>query len=245
MQNNLDEINQLNSKTTATLQKVAELKMQQENERQALQKQKIEKSLVLKTIAKEIAAQRGQISKLKRDEKRLSQLVVTLAKKAKKKKATPKNSQTSSTIVATNQATSDNSYSGRAFATLKGKLALPVKGEITNQFGRNRQDGGLSWKGLFIRAQEGSPVKSVASGRIVFAEWMRGFGNLVIIDHGSGYMSLYGNNQSILKNVGEEVEGGDTIAAVGNTGGNETHGLYYELRKKSIPFDPLGWSKLR
>ena len=74
---------------------------------------------------------------------------------------------------------------------------------------------------------------------------MRGFGNLVIIDHGSGYMSLYGNNQSILKNVGEEVEGGDTIAAVGNTGGNETHGLYYELRKKSIPFDPLGWSKLR
>ena len=245
MQNNLDEINQLNSKTTATLQKVAELKMQQENERQALQKQKIEKSLVLKTIAKEIAAQRGQISKLKRDEKRLSQLVVTLAKKAKKKKATPKNSQTSSTIVATNQATPDNSYSDRAFATLKGKLALPVKGEITNQFGRNRQDGGLSWKGLFIRAQEGSPVKSVASGRIVFAEWMRGFGNLVIIDHGSGYMSLYGNNQSILKNVGEEVEGGDTIAAVGNTGGNETHGLYYELRKKSIPFDPLGWSKLR
>ena len=120
-----------------------------------------------------------------------------------------------------------------------------MKGEVTNRFGRERQDGGLSWKGLFIRADEGAPVKSVASGRVVFAEWMRGFGNLIIVDHGSGYMSLYGNNQTILKSVGEDIEGGDTIAAVGNSGGNKSHGLYYELRKKSVPFDPLAWSSLR
>ncbi len=114
-----------------------------------------------------------------------------------------------------------------------------------NRFGRKRKDSGVTWKGLFIRAKEGASVKSVATGRIVFAEWMRGFGNLIIVDHGSGYMSLYGNNQAILKNVGEDVKGGETIAAVGNTGGNKSNGLYYELRKKSIPFDPLKWSSVR
>jgi murein hydrolase activator len=103
----------------------------------------------------------------------------------------------------------------------------------------------VTWKGLFIRAKEGASVKSVATGRVVFADWMRGFGNLIIIDHGSGYMSLYGNNQAIFKNVGEEVQGGDSIAAVGNTGGNESNGLYYELRSQSVPFDPLKWSSIR
>jgi murein hydrolase activator len=252
MQSNLNEIKQLDKKTTEALQQVAELKAKQENERAVLEKQKSEKALVLKSLSKEISAQRGQINKLKRDEKRLSQLVTKLtarAKPARPKVALPKKTQPKSeettTIVANNQETPDNRYSGKIFSSLKGKLKLPVKGEVTNRFGRERQDGGLSWKGLFIRAEEGAPVKSVASGRVVFAEWMRGFGNLIIVDHGSGYMSLYGNNQTILKNVGEEIEGGDTIAAVGNTGGNKSHGLYYELRKKSVPFDPLAWSSLR
>jgi len=253
MQRNLDEIKQLDKKTTAALQQVAELKTQRENERTELEKQKSEKAQVLKALSKEISAQRGQISKLKRDEKRLSQLVTKLTARAKpvrpkvapQKKTQSKNEETTTTIVANNQETPDNRYSGKKFSLLKGKLKLPVKGEVTNRFGRERQDGGLSWKGLFIRAEEGAPVKSVASGRVVFAEWMRGFGNLIIVDHGSGYMSLYGNNQTILKSVGDDIEGGDTIAAVGNTGGNKSHGLYYELRQKSVPFDPLAWSSLR
>ena len=95
------------------------------------------------------------------------------------------------------------------------------------------------------RIEVGSEVKAVANGRVVFADWMRGFGNLVIVDHGGGYMSLYGNNQAILKQEGEEVSAGDTIAAVGNSGGNESNGLYYELRRQSKPFDPLSWSVIR
>lgn len=251
MQSNLDEIKLLDKKTTEALQQVAELKAKQESERAVLEKQKSEKALVLKSLSKEISAQRGQINKLKRDEKRLSQLVTKLTARAKparpkvapSKLAKPEKEET--TIIANNQETPDNRYSGKKFSLLKGKLKLPVKGEVTNRFGRERQDGGLSWKGLFIRAEEGAPVKSVASGRVVFAEWMRGFGNLIIVDHGSGYMSLYGNNQTILKSVGDDIEGGDTIAAVGNTGGNKSHGLYYELRQKSVPFDPLAWSSLR
>ncbi len=242
MQSNLDNIKQLDKETTEALQQIAQLKTQQESEREALENQKSEKALVLKKLSKEMSAQRGEMNKLKRDEKRLSQLVTKLT--ARPKRARPKQEEKNN-VVATNQAVPDNRYAGKSFSLLKGKLKLPVMGEVTNQFGRERQDGGLSWKGLFIRAEEGAPVKSVASGRVVFAEWMRGFGNLIIVDHGSGYMSLYGNNQTILKAVGEDVEGGDAIAAVGNTGGNKSYGLYYELRKKSIPFDPLTWSSLR
>ncbi|MDE0926950.1 MAG: peptidoglycan DD-metalloendopeptidase family protein [Methylophilaceae bacterium] len=245
MQSNLSEIKQLDTKTTQVLQKAAKLKEKHEDERKNLQKQKFEKALVLKKISKEIAAQHGQISKLKRDEKRLSRLVVKLSISAKNESQKKPKNKTASKAIPINQQSPDNRYAGKKFSSLKGKLKLPVKGEVTNLFGRKRQDGGISWKGLFIRAKEGASVKSVAGGQVVFAEWMRGFGNLIIVDHGSGYMSLYGNNQTILKNVGEDVNGGDVIAAVGNTGGNKSNGLYYELRKKSVPFDPLQWSLLR
>lgn len=246
MQSNLNEIKTLDAQTKSTLAKVAELKAERENERKVLEKQKSEKALVLKKLSKKIASQRGQIKKLKRDEKRLSQLVKKLARIAKQKQQKKKKQKKkSSKVIAKNQQVPDNRYAGKKFSSLKGKLKLPVRGEVTNRFGRKRKDGGLTWKGLFIRAREGASVKSVAGGRVVFAEWMRGFGNLIIIDHGSGYMSLYGNNQTILKNVGENVKGGDTIAAVGNTGGNKSNGLYYELRKKSIPFDPMKWSSVR
>ncbi|MFW5439077.1 MAG: murein hydrolase activator EnvC family protein [Methylophilaceae bacterium] len=245
MQKNLNEIKTLDTKTSDALQKVAQLKTKQEAERKTLGKQKAEKALVLKKLSKKIAAQRGQIKKLKRDEKRLSQLVNKLAKIAKKKNKKKAKKKKSTKAIANNQQTPDNRYAGKKFSSLKGKLKLPVKGQVMNRFGRKRKDSGVTWKGLFIRAKEGVSVKSVATGRVVFAEWMRGFGNLVIVDHGSGYMSLYGNNQTILKSVGEEVKGGDAIAAVGNTGGNQSNGLYYELRKKSIPFDPLKWSSVR
>lgn len=245
MQQNLNEIKNLDIKTANALEKVAQLKTQQETERETLEKQKAEKALVLKKLSKEIAAQRGQIKKLKRDEKRLSQLVNKLARIAKQKKTKKTKKKKPSKAIANNKQTPDNRYAGRKFSSLKGKLKLPVKGQVMNRFGRKRKDSGVKWKGLFIRAKEGASVKSVATGRVVFAEWMRGFGNLVIVDHGSGYMSLYGNNQTILKGVGETVKGGDTIAAVGNTGGNKSNGLYYELRKKSIPFDPLKWSSTR
>jgi septal ring factor EnvC (AmiA/AmiB activator) len=115
---------------------------------------------------------------------------------------------------------------------------------VTNRFGSSREDSGISWKGLFIKANEGAEVKSVATGRVVFADWLRGFGNLIILDHGDGYMSLYGNNQAVLKQVGDSVHAGDVIASVGNSGGNDTNGLYYELRSQSRPFDPLSWSRL-
>lgn len=261
IQGNLNRISKLNEETASALKEVAELKQKQMEERRTLESQKREKSKVVKTLSQQISSQRNEIKKLSRDEKRLSQLVERLTKiipakpktvKTKKQKNstmseniaedTPSKEAPSESI--TNDATPSDEFTGTNFAALKGKLRLPVRGEVANRFGASREDSGISWKGLFIRAKEGADVKSVANGRIVFADWLRGFGNLVIVDHGDGYMSLYGNNQAVLKQVGEIVHAGDAIASVGNSGGNASNGLYYELRRQSKPFDPLSWSSL-
>lgn len=148
-------------------------------------------------------------------------------------------------VVAKNDTLPEFNSQKEHFAQLKGKLRLPVRGEVINRFGSPRRDTGVNWKGLFIRANEGSEVKTVSGGQVVFADWMRGFGNLIVIDHGGGYMSLYGNNEALLKSAGQQVKTGDTIASVGNSGGNAESGVYYELRRNSLPFDPLQWSSLQ
>jgi septal ring factor EnvC (AmiA/AmiB activator) len=142
-----------------------------------------------------------------------------------------------------NELVADDTTPG-AFAQLKGRLRLPLRGALGARFGSSRPEGGPSWKGLFIRAQQGVEVKSVAAGRVVFAEWLRGFGNLLIVDHGDQYLSIYGNNESLFKQPGDAVAAGDTIAAVGNSGGNPETGLYFELRFRGRPFDPLSWARL-
>jgi septal ring factor EnvC (AmiA/AmiB activator) len=129
-----------------------------------------------------------------------------------------------------------------AFASLRGRMAAPITGRVAARFGAKRGDG-PTWKGMFIKAAEGSDVRAVAGGRVVFANWMRGFGNLIIVDHGSEYLSIYGNNQTLLKHAGDTVKAGDQIASAGNTGGNEESGLYFELRHLGKAFDPASWIK--
>ena len=129
---------------------------------------------------------------------------------------------------------------GSAFASLRGKLHMPVKGEVLANFGTRRAEG-PSWKGLFIKAGEGAEVKAAAAGEVIFADWMRGFGNLIIVDHGGQYMTIYGNNQAVLKRPGDKVKAGDLIATAGNSGGNEQSGLYFEMRYQGRAIDPLAW----
>lgn len=242
MRDNLDKVAKLNEQTTAELQQLADLRQAQEKERQELQSQKQQRRKVLSKLSAQIKSQRGEIDKLKRDEKRLSELVKKLSRIVPRK--APVKKKDADRPVARNEALPSSDISGN-FAALKGKLNLPVRGDITNRFGDERKDTGVSWKGVFIRSAEGSEVKSVAPGIVVFADWLRGFGNLLIVDHGDDYMTLYANNQALLKKVGEEVKGGDTIASVGNSGGNEEAGLYFELRHQSKPLDPLRWSTVR
>lgn len=130
---------------------------------------------------------------------------------------------------------------GSRFATTRGKLKLPVRGELLGRFGQARADSKMTWKGVFIGAPQGSEVKAIAAGRVVFADWLRGFGNLLIVDHGDQYLSIYGGNETMYKQAGQTVGAGEAIATVGATGGAEKPGLYFEMRHRGEPFDPLGW----
>jgi septal ring factor EnvC (AmiA/AmiB activator) len=120
-------------------------------------------------------------------------------------------------------------------------LRLPVRGELMNRYGGPREESGGTWRGLFIRAITGEMVHAIADGRVVYADWLRGFGNLLILDHGGGFMSLYANNEGLLRKVGEMVRGGDPVAQVGASGADPDSGLYFELRRDGNPFDPMKW----
>ncbi len=137
----------------------------------------------------------------------------------------------------------ETEISRRAFAELKGKLAWPVKGKLKRLFGRNKPLSNLRWQGVMIEAPGGSHVQAVSHGRIAFADWLRGLGNLIIIDHGNSYLSLYGHNESLFKSAGEWVDAGEVISSIGSSGGQKKPGLYFEIRKKGKPQNPTGWCK--
>lgn len=135
--------------------------------------------------------------------------------------------------------------SGLSFAKLRGRLPWPTRGAVAAGFGAARGVGRLHWQGMLIRAAAGQEVRAVSHGRVAFADWLRGYGLLLIIDHGAGYMSLYGHNQSILKEVGDWVQAGEVIATVGDSGGSEHTALYFEIRHNGKPQDPAKWVSKR
>ena len=120
-------------------------------------------------------------------------------------------------------------------------LVWPVQGRLARRFGQARAGGRMRWQGVFIEAPLGADVRSAAGGEVVFADWLRGFGMLIIVDHGGGRMSLYGHADALLRGVGERVEAGEAIASVGRSGGQDEAGLYLEVRQNGKPVDPLGW----
>lgn len=130
-------------------------------------------------------------------------------------------------------------YSGVAFRELRGRLPWPTRGKVVRRFGDRRAGG--RWDSIVIGAAEGSAVRAVGAGRVVFADWMPGYGFLCIVDHGEGYFTLYGFNQSLHKQVGDPVAAGDVLATVGNSGGQRRAGLYFGVREYAKPIDPLNW----
>jgi len=129
-----------------------------------------------------------------------------------------------------------------AFARLRGKLAWPVSGRVVARFGETRA-GGVKWDGVLVATERGNPVRAVSQGRVIYADWLPGLGLLTIVDHGDGYMSLYGHNERLYKAVGEPVAAGDAIASAGDTGGTPRPELYFEIRKGGHPVDPRPWFK--
>lgn len=129
------------------------------------------------------------------------------------------------------------------FAQLRGKMDWPTKGSLRALYGKRREASRLKWNGVMIMAQEGRDIKAISHGRVAYADFLRGYGLLLIIDHGDGYMSLYGHNQTIYKDIGEWVEAGETIASVGTSGGQKHAGLYFEIRHNGKPTNPVGWCR--
>ena len=238
------------------------IRQQRLAQRQQLEVQRQEKRRVIDKLGAQIQSQRKEIATLERNEKHLTQVFEALAKAAAQRaarkaaqeraaaarnrhiKPAPKRGheiRSESPKSRREMPVPEAAIAGTPFGRLKGRLEFPVHGELVHRFGTPRERGGSLWKGLFFKARTGQPVHVVAAGRVVFADWMRGFGNLIIVDHGSGYMSLYSNNETLYKQVGDAVSAGETIAAVGNSGGDPEAGLYFELRYQSRAFDPMSW----
>ncbi len=244
LKQNAASLAELESATREKQQELAENAEEQKRARATLQTERLARQKMVVRIKTDIAKGRKEIGRLKRDEERLGKLIEQLAKAIARNREQHKIERKSDGIQRkgeTVDSVADASFIGRAFQSLKGKLKLPVRGELQGRFGSPREDGGVTWKGLFIKAENGQAVRAVADGQVVYADWLRGFGNLIILDHGSGYMSLYGNNESLLKQVGDTTQSGETVASVGSSGGALESGVYFELRLEGKPFDPIKW----
>ncbi len=208
-----------NRQTLLTAQQQQQkLYQQQQIQQQQLQQKNQQRLATAKQLDLKMNQQGARVASLREQEQSLQALLQSIAKQAKP-------------VVDSNQ----------AFAKRKGSLPWPVNGKVITHYGSSRNLGKLTWQGIMINAPSGREIISTAPGRVVFSDWLRGFGLLLIIDHGDKYMTLYGNNQSLLKAVGDTVNTGDLIALSGDQGIRQYTGLYFELRHQGNPTDPTKW----
>ena len=195
---------------------LAERQQELARRRQALVARREDRENVVTALATEVSDREARRRGLAKDRERLGALLAELRRRAREATAT-------------------------RFAESKGELNWPVAGRIVRHFGQPRAGGRLQWEGVYFEARPGAEVTAIHGGRVVFADWLRGFGLLAIIDHGDGHMSLYGNADVLLKEVGDWVEGGEPIAAAGRSGGQPESGLYLEVRANGEPTNPIAW----
>ena len=203
--------------------RVAALEEQQKGELSRLQNARERRGRALVSLEAESKSRARELSRLKEQQGSLEKLVRELRRALERIDKFPTDSKD-------------------AFAKLRGKLSWPVAGKLLASFGQTRA-GGVKWDGVLLAGSQGAAVRAVYHGRVVYADWLSGLGLLTIIDHGDGYLSLYGHNERLYKGVGERVTAGDTIATVGDSGGRSTPALYFEIRKAGRPVDPRPWFK--
>jgi septal ring factor EnvC (AmiA/AmiB activator) len=225
IQTALAEVRELEGAVQAKQKELLAMREQQQRGKNELETHRTRRGTLLASLDRRVATQSRQLEHLREDEARLTRLLKEIT-------------------TAYAEIPMPRDIKG-AFGTLKGKLALPTKGQLSARYGDPKTVGNLKWRGVFVNAAEGAPVRAVARGRVAYADWLRGFGLLLILEHGDGYMTLYGHNQSLHKQAGEWVDAGDAIARVGNTGDVSQPGLYFEIRHNGEPRDPLLWCRTR
>jgi septal ring factor EnvC (AmiA/AmiB activator) len=218
IENDVQAIADLDEQVQAEDIKLAELEKQQRADLMELEQARAKRSGVLASLTAESNSHAQSLERLKSQRGGLEKLLAELRRAMEK---FPINNND-------------------AFAHLRGKLTWPVGGRLVARFGESRA-GGVKWDGVLVATERGAPVRAVYGGRVIYADWLPGLGLLTIIDHGEGYMSLYGHNERLYKTVGERVNAGDTLGSAGDSGGSNRPELYFEIRKGGKAVDPRPW----
>jgi len=218
----LEQLKTVQAGIETTRQQLAGRQTELERQSAQLEANREARKQAVASLAANIAEKGDELQQLEQDQKKLEELLATIR-------------------AAVLDMNVPDDY--RSFAEAKGKMPWPVAGKPSNQFGRARNAGKMRWQGVNIPAKEGTAVRAIHNGRVVYADWFRGSGLLLIIDHGDGYMSLYAHNQSLVREVGEWVKAGTAVGAVGASGGLEQPAVYFEIRHNGKPTNPASWCK--
>lgn len=219
----IQELERVRHEAEVEAARLREIRNKRTTEKSALEQSRRLRAQVVEKLKREIDSKGQRLAGMHRDEKQLKELIRALADALADIPAEPGNR--------------------KPFASLKGRMKWPARGPLLVSYGSSRKLGKLNWNGVMIGAEQGHEVKAISHGRVAFADWLNGYGLLLIIDHGDGYMSLYGHNQSLYKETGDWVETGEAIASVGDSGGADRVGLYFEIRKNGRPTDPIRWCR--
>ncbi|MGB5581540.1 MAG: peptidoglycan DD-metalloendopeptidase family protein [Woeseia sp.] len=215
----LDEVTRVRNEVAAEEDRLKRLARSRYAELTVLNSAQEERRVLLATLQERLTTEGAELERLAAQEKDLARLIEELT-----------------SILSDYPITAEE-----PFSTFKGRLTWPVAGTLLHEFGQPRGSGGMKWNGVVLAAPRGREVRTIYHGRVVFADWLAGLGLLVIVDHGEGYMTLYGYNESILANAGDWVAPGDAIATVGDSGGQQAASLYFEIRKDTSPVNPRSW----
>ncbi len=217
----VEELQEVEAAVVEQRAQLARLRTEREAERQRLEQIRRDRKTLLASLDRTLHEKETVIRELKQDATALRQLMERLKRAAEQMENQPRES----------------------LHARKGRLPWPSAGRLSAGFGTPRAAGGLVWDGVVISAPQGSEITAVHHGQVAFADWLRGFGLMVIVDHGDGYMTLYGFNQALLKETGEWVSEGDAIALAGDSGGRKTSGLYFGIRHQGQPRNPRIWCR--
>ncbi len=216
-----NDISALEKTTAAIKTETIQLTAQQQlllKQKKSLTRDQAKRKSIITTLNTQLKKQGAHLKSLNEDEKQLKQLITSI-----------------------NEIFKNTSQLQKPFKQLRGKLPWPIKGKLKTMFGHLKPLSNLKWQGNLIYAKEGRHVRAISSGIVAYSDWLKGFGNLMIINHGGGYLSLYSHNQSLFKEAGEQVSKGEIISSAGNSGGIKKSGIYFEIRKKGKPQNPAIW----
>jgi septal ring factor EnvC (AmiA/AmiB activator) len=217
----IDKKIQAESELKQILSKQTELLSSQKKKKRKRQQQRLKRKKLLTEISHKIENQENTLSSLENSRGRIENLLKSLGELLADIPTSPSEQ--------------------KPFKSLKGKLPWPAKGTFLGNFGHSKNYGDLKWNGVLIKANYGTPVQVISHGRIAFSDWLQGFGFITIVDHGDGYMSLYGNSESLFKQAGDWVQAGEVIATAGDSGGQPQSGIYFEIRSRGKPVNPSKW----